>query len=67
VTVLANCPFDALARVHTELVCGMNLSLITAFLEELGCSGLRARLDPAPERCCVTMHDQSPGGALSDT
>ena len=24
--LLANCPFDALAREHTELVCGMNLA-----------------------------------------
>jgi len=55
VTVLGNCPFHALARDHTELVCGMNLSLVTAFLEELGCSRLQARLDPAPDRCCVTV------------
>lgn len=27
---LANCPFDALARDHTELVCGMNLALLDA-------------------------------------
>src|SRR5690242_11548831 len=31
VTVLRNCPFHALAREHTALVCGMNLSLIAAF------------------------------------
>ena len=34
--VLANCPFHALAREHTALVCGMNLHLITALLDELG-------------------------------
>jgi predicted ArsR family transcriptional regulator len=53
--LLANCPFHALAREHTALVCGMNLHLITAMLDELGYSDLQARLDPGPERCCVTL------------
>jgi predicted ArsR family transcriptional regulator len=53
--VLANCPFHALARDHTALVCGMNLHLITAMLDELGHTEVQARLDPAPERCCVTV------------
>jgi predicted ArsR family transcriptional regulator len=52
--VLANCPFHALAREHTSLVCGMNLHLITALLDELGRDVL-AGLDPAPQRCCVTL------------
>jgi predicted ArsR family transcriptional regulator len=55
VVVLANCPFHALAREHTALVCGMNLHLITAMLDELGHTEVRARLDPAPDRCCVTL------------
>ncbi|WP_433505848.1 helix-turn-helix transcriptional regulator [Pseudonocardia halophobica] len=59
VTVLGNCPFHALAREHTALVCGMNLSLIAAFLEEFGCPGVQVRLDPAPERCCVTMTEEA--------
>jgi predicted ArsR family transcriptional regulator len=53
--VLANCPFHALARDHTELVCTVNLHLIAAMLEELGHPAQLARLDPAPDRCCVTM------------
>jgi predicted ArsR family transcriptional regulator len=53
--LLANCPFHALAREHTALVCGMNLHLITAMLDELGYFDLQARLDPGPERCCVTL------------
>jgi predicted ArsR family transcriptional regulator len=53
--VLANCPFHALAREHTALVCGMNLHLITALLEELGRRDVLAGLDPAPHRCCVTL------------
>ena len=55
--VLANCPFHALAREHTALVCGLNVDLITAMLEELGHPGVQARLDPAPGRCCVTLTD----------
>ncbi len=57
VLVLANCPFHALARDHTALVCGMNLHLITALLDELGHAGVRATLQPAPGRCCVTLRE----------
>jgi predicted ArsR family transcriptional regulator len=53
--VLANCPFHALARAHTALVCDMNLYLITALLDELGRRDMVAGLDPAPQRCCVTL------------
>jgi predicted ArsR family transcriptional regulator len=52
--VLANCPFHALARDHTALVCGMNLHLLTALLEPVG-PAMQARLDPAPGRCCVVV------------
>ncbi len=51
--MLANCPFHALARDHTALVCGMNLHLIAAVLDELGHHDVQARLDPAPDRCCA--------------
>jgi predicted ArsR family transcriptional regulator len=53
--VLRNCPFDALAREHTELVCGMNLTIMDAATERLEETGLAARLDPAPDRCCVVL------------
>jgi predicted ArsR family transcriptional regulator len=52
--VLANCPFHALARDHTALVCGMNLHLLTALLDAVA-PGTTARLDPAPGRCCVVV------------
>jgi predicted ArsR family transcriptional regulator len=52
---LRNCPFHALARQHTELVCGMNLQLLDGLLDGLAVTGLRARLDPAPDRCCVCL------------
>jgi predicted ArsR family transcriptional regulator len=55
VVVLANCPFHALAREHTDLVCGMNLHLITALLDERGHTEVHAGLNPAPGRCCVTL------------
>lgn len=52
---LANCPFDALARQHTGLVCGMNLALLDAVTGEIGDGRLSARLDPAAHRCCVVL------------
>ncbi|MGP3947478.1 helix-turn-helix transcriptional regulator [Streptomyces sp. 7N604] len=53
--VLANCPFHALAREHTQTVCGMNLHLLRGVLHGLGEGGLDARLAPAPGRCCVRL------------
>ena len=52
VVELLNCPFHALAREHTALVCGMNLHLVGALLAG---SDRRVVLDPAPGRCCVTV------------
>jgi predicted ArsR family transcriptional regulator len=52
---LGNCPFRLLADAEPELVCSMNLDLIDGVLEGMGESGLSARLDPAPGRCCVTV------------
>jgi predicted ArsR family transcriptional regulator len=52
---LANCPFHALAQEHTQLVCGINLDLLSGLLETCEGSGMVARLDPAPDRCCVTL------------
>jgi len=51
--VLANCPFDALARAHTELVCGLNEAFVGGVLEGLECRDLEACLDPEPGLCCV--------------
>ncbi len=52
---LRNCPFHALSRDHTQLVCGMNLALMEGLLEGASVSRLSARLDPAPGRCCVVL------------
>jgi predicted ArsR family transcriptional regulator len=53
---LANCPFHALAETHRDLVCGLNRDLIDGLLDTLP-GNLRAHLDPAPGRCCVTVGD----------
>ena len=53
---LGNCPFHRLAATHTDLVCGMNLDLLTALLDQRGEADLRAVLDPAAGRCCVVLH-----------
>jgi predicted ArsR family transcriptional regulator len=58
--VLANCPFHALARDHTALVCGMNLHLLGALLDVLGGTEVHPRLEPAPHRCCVVVGTSPP-------
>jgi predicted ArsR family transcriptional regulator len=55
VVTLANCPFHALAREHTDLICGMNLALVRELAEQAVGPDLSVRLDPAPDRCCVTL------------
>jgi predicted ArsR family transcriptional regulator len=57
---LANCPFDRLAREHTELVCGMNVALVGGVLDGLGCESLEAVLEPAPGLCCVKARHRGP-------
>ena len=52
---LANCPFHALAREATDVVCGMNRAYLEGMLGGIGETGLDARLDPAPGRCCVRL------------
>jgi predicted ArsR family transcriptional regulator len=51
--LLANCPFDALAREHTALVCGLNRCFVQGVADGAGCTGVTARLDPEPDLCCV--------------
>ena len=62
VITLANCPFHALAEDYRDLVCGMNLDLIRGLVDKCGPGGPRARLDPEPERCCVTLDRQPTAG-----
>jgi len=53
--LLVNCPFDALAVEHRELVCGINLEMIRAITGALGLTDTDVQLNPAPGRCCVTL------------
>lgn len=60
--VLGNCPFHALAREHTDTVCGMNLHLLRGVLEGLDETGLAARLAPTPGHCCVRLEPATAPG-----
>src|SRR5690606_9915647 len=51
--VLANCPYHALAQEHTQLVCGLNQDFVQGVADGRGCTGVRACLEPAEDRCCV--------------
>jgi predicted ArsR family transcriptional regulator len=52
---LRSCPFDALVSDHRDLVCEMNLALLTGVRDASGASSLRPELEPAPGRCCVVF------------
>ncbi|MEU4574399.1 helix-turn-helix domain-containing protein [Nonomuraea sp. NPDC023979] len=52
---MRNCPFHALAMEQPLLVCSMNLALCQGLLAGLGDDPDRARLDPRPGECCVTL------------
>src|SRR3546814_8547506 len=52
--VLSNCPFDALAKDHTELVCTLNHAFVQSVADELG-SAATACLAPSPGQGCVLL------------
>ena len=53
---LCNCPFDSIVDVATDVVCGLNQRFVSGILEGIGGHrGVRAELDPAPDRCCVVL------------
>ena len=56
---LANCPFDRLAAEHTDLVCHMNLALVSGVIEGLQATDAVAELAPAPGLCCVRVTPRS--------
>ena len=55
VVTLVNCPFRILAEDNRELICGMNYEVIAGLIEAVDLPGTSVRLDPAPDRCCVTV------------
>ncbi|MFB9799600.1 hypothetical protein ACFFN5_03455, partial [Streptomonospora salina] len=52
---LRNCPFDAVARSHPPVACGMNLELLRGLLRGAGADAFRADMAPAAEGCCVMI------------
>lgn len=54
---LRNCPFNQLARNHTELICSMNHGLLAGLTD--GCA---TRLEPSgdedPTTCCVSLRHE---------
>lgn len=52
---MRNCPFDALASEHADLVCGMNLSLMEGLVDRSGVKGVTAVLEPGEGHCCVAL------------
>ncbi|HVF05989.1 MAG TPA: helix-turn-helix domain-containing protein [Frankiaceae bacterium] len=60
--ILDNCPFHALAERHRELVCGLNLHLLTGVADGLGAGDrLAAALRPEPGACCVRLSARGAG------
>jgi predicted ArsR family transcriptional regulator len=57
--LLGNCPFHSLAQKHTQLVCGMNLCLVSGILDGIAARSHTASLDPSPGHCCVRL-DRAP-------
>lgn len=53
--LLANCPFHRLATRHTDVVCGLNLHLVTGIAQALGDTAHTCRLAPSPGHCCVRV------------
>jgi predicted ArsR family transcriptional regulator len=53
--VLTNCPFHDVAREAPGVVCAINQAFHEGLLEAIEGTGLRAVLDPAPDRCCVVL------------
>lgn len=53
--LLVNCPFHALVDDQRELVCGMNLDLLSGMADAIGDDVLTARLEPSENTCCVRL------------
>jgi predicted ArsR family transcriptional regulator len=53
--VLRNCPFDALARTHRDLMCGTNRALVEGLRRGAGLAGYEVVATSEPGRCCATI------------
>jgi predicted ArsR family transcriptional regulator len=59
---LRNCPFDALAQDHRDVVCEMNRALIGGLVAGLGANDMTTVYQQRAGQCCVTIdrHKGSP-------
>jgi predicted ArsR family transcriptional regulator len=55
---LRNCPFDALAKEHRDVVCTMNTALIGGLVSGLNASDMTTVYRQQEGRCCVTINRQ---------
>ena len=51
----ATAPSTLSRSSYTGLVCGMNVEIMQAMVEELGLERFKARLEPQPGMCCVAF------------
>jgi predicted ArsR family transcriptional regulator len=56
---LRNCPFHAVAYAHRDLVCPMNLALMSGFISGLNVTGVNAVCLPGEDGCCVSLRFDS--------
>jgi predicted ArsR family transcriptional regulator len=59
---LRNCPFDAAANRHPDLVCRLNLGLLGGILDGLGRRDAHALLEPGDGICCVAIRTTAGSG-----
>ena len=59
VVTLRNCPFDDLARKHTQLVCGLNRTFVQGVVDGLERTDATACLEPEDGWCCVKVRPTS--------
>jgi predicted ArsR family transcriptional regulator len=62
---LGNCPFHGLAQDYTDLVCGMNLQLLSGLVDGLEDPNLEAHLEPTPGLCCVRLRESDADGSTA--
>lgn len=60
--ILRNCPFDALAKDHRDLTCGMSAAWAEGVVDGLG-SPMLVEQNPQPGRCCVIFRPLVEPGA----
>ena len=62
---LVNCPFHGLAQDYTDLVCGMNLQLLSGLVDGLEHPNLEAHLEPTTGLCCVRLRESDADGSTA--